>query len=214
MWLRFWRPWQLRRSRGCLRRSLSCAAPTCHRQTTSWYVQQSCSLRQTEPRFPSIASSHGVSITSITRLAPPQEASGLHHEGRALDVGLLARGQAAVPNDGLAILGSLASDVGFNYVSPLEDGQTVHMSATDDSCRRAIDLAFLVDASGSISQGDYEKALGANVASSLSLSLLRLPQVSLSSNFHGSTGATLASHLTWASPCCSPCFHPLPRAGH
>lgn len=89
-----------------------------------------------------------------------QEASGLHHEGRALDVGLLARGDAAVPDDGLTLLLGLARDVGFDYAVTLDDGRTVHMSATDDSCRRAIDLAFLVDASGSISQGDYERALG------------------------------------------------------
>jgi hypothetical protein len=78
------------------------------------------------------------------------------------------------------MLGSLASDVGFNYVALLEDGQTVHMSATDDSCRRAIDLAFLVDASGSISQGDYEKALGAK--SAFCFSLPRPPRVFLFSD--------------------------------
>lgn len=77
-----------------------------------------------------------------------------------MDLGLLSVSGAALPADAVKTLAALTADVGFNYVVLLSDGKTVHAAATDSTCHRPIDLAFLVDGSGSISQADYTRALG------------------------------------------------------
>ena len=42
------------------------------------------------------------------------------------------------------------SNAGFDWVTLLDDGQTVYASVSEDGCSTPIDLVFLLDSSGSI----------------------------------------------------------------
>lgn len=86
--------------------------------------------------------------------------SGLHHEGRAADIGLVAASAAtSLPSTAMQQLASLAVTVGFSYVA-YTDNTTLHVSIALTQCLREIDLAFLVDGSGSILPADFQKSLG------------------------------------------------------
>ena len=97
-------------------------------------------------------------------VSPPDALNiSLHNMGRAVDLSL--RNTSLSPSQYLPVLANLATSSKFDWVY-YESSSFVHCSVVADSCPRGIDLAFLIDSSGSIEdlfQGGYPGIFRNNV---------------------------------------------------
>jgi uncharacterized protein YegL len=105
---------------------------------------------------PAFGQNYALRVNAAFLLAPtpidPTNAS-LHYEGRAASLSL-SHPTATITQSQLATLALMATQNGFSYVS-FPDPNFVRVSTTPGSCKVALDLVILLDASGSIDDPTY-----------------------------------------------------------